>query len=328
MNIFETIAKVTTRVEPFHSQFLADALDASIKGDRSLFDAVWKLAAPPDWEAPCEARISSEEVVDTGRIDVCISCEHPRKRIVGIEVKTVEHSAETGQLEKYRVGLTKKFRKYEVQISYLTPFNRERAGDAVNLLHTVKEFEEFARSFPRSRHLSWLDVADISWDSNELWRQHQSHVRESISSRQALSKRLELNRGFAEFFGEEAAARFLGKFEQIGVSGTEVNLSELGGLTSVSGLLIDALEPLLNADSVSRNVNREDRFSNDLRQKFLTSPYHEVHEALFGLSALYSHVWVQGKRDYAVRTAHRKHSSGVSLLRSDGPERLVVGQRR
>ena len=328
MNIFGTIGKVTTRVEPFHSQFLADALDASLKGDRSLFDAVWKLTAPPAWEVPHEASVSSEEVVQSGRIDVCIRCDHPSQRVVAIEVKTDERSAESGQLEKYRVGLIKRFSKYEVQMSYLTPFNRERAGDAVGLLHTVREFEGFARSFPSSRHLSWLDVADISWDSNELWKQHQSYVRESISSREALGKKLELNRGFAEFFGEEAATRFLDRIEQLGVSGTEVNLSELVDLPSFARSLADAFETLLITDNVSGNVSREDRFSNELRQQFLTSPYHEVHEALFGLSERYPYVWVQGKRDYGIRTAHRKHSSGVSLLRSDGPERLVVGERR
>ena len=52
LNVFTTIHKATHRIEPFHSQFLADALDDSIRGDQSLFDAVWRLAAPSGWELP------------------------------------------------------------------------------------------------------------------------------------------------------------------------------------------------------------------------------------------------------------------------------------
>ena len=46
MNIFETIERVSGTYEPYHSRFLADALEDSLGGDRSLFDAVWRLAAP------------------------------------------------------------------------------------------------------------------------------------------------------------------------------------------------------------------------------------------------------------------------------------------
>ena len=328
MNIFETIGRVSRRYEPYHSQFLTDALESSLKCDRSLIDDVWKLAAPPDWEPPEQAAVSAEEVVESGRIDVCIRSDHPNRRVVGIEVKTDDASAHSGQLEKYRTGLMKKFRGYDVQISYLTPFNREHAGEAADSLTTVRVFEEFASDSTRSRHLSWLDVADIPWDGNHLWKQHQAYVHQHISSRKELQKRSALNRGFAEFFGREAADRFLEEIGLLGVRDTEINFSEFRDVPSFARSLADAFGILLGTANVSRNVRRDDKFPDELRRRFLESQYCEAHVAMFDLSRRFPHVWVQGKRDYGVRTAHRKYSSGVSLLRSDGPERLVVGERR
>ena len=48
MNIFETMEKTSRRIEPFHSQFPADALHASIGGDRSLFNQKWVLDIADD----------------------------------------------------------------------------------------------------------------------------------------------------------------------------------------------------------------------------------------------------------------------------------------
>ena len=186
MNIFETIRSTTTRIERIHSQFLADALTDSLKGDRSLFNGVWKLVASPDWEVPTCAKVSVEEIVKRGRVDICIRCEEPSNRVVGIEVKTDAASATDGQLEKYRDGLEEKFPNFDTQIAYLTPFNRERARDKADSLETVKVFEKFAKVSPNARHVSWLDVADIAWDDNVLWKQHQAYIRRNISSHNKL----------------------------------------------------------------------------------------------------------------------------------------------
>ena len=110
MNIFETIGKATSRIERFHSQFLADALCESLKGNRSLFDQVWTLVAPSGWEIPersDQVRVIPEQGVEGGRVDICIHCFAPQDRVIGIEIKTVEDSSEPGQLERYRAGLKK-----------------------------------------------------------------------------------------------------------------------------------------------------------------------------------------------------------------------------
>ena len=177
MNIFETIEKTTTRIEPFHSQFLADALQASIGSDRLLFNAVWRLAAPEVWEAPVRADINAEEFVPgQGRIDIAIRCDSPERRMVGIEVKTTDSSVEPGQLARYWNGLSEKFPEHAIVIAYLTPFNRKWAPDKADDLATVREFDGFQANYPEARHISWLDIAAIPWDGNELWRQHRLYV--------------------------------------------------------------------------------------------------------------------------------------------------------
>ena len=191
LNIFEVIGKTTSRIEPFHSEFLGEALRVSVSGDRSLFDAVWRLAAPADWDMPHSPRIETEEKAEkdkkdaTGgqRIDISIH-DDERRRLLGIEVKTTKASAKKGQLEGYLDGLSDKYgydKKDEdrIAITYLTPFNRKRAGDAANSLPTVEKFQQVHGN---ARHISWLDIAEIPWDGNELWRQHQAYIQQEIAS--------------------------------------------------------------------------------------------------------------------------------------------------
>ena len=264
MNIFETIREVTSKYEPFHSQFLADALAESLSGDRSLFEAVWKISAPPGWEIPDHAYITAEEVVEQGKPDICVRCVEPKNRILGIEVKTVDASAHSGQLEKYLDGLKKKYPQFEIQIAYLTPFNRERAGDTAGRLHTIQVFEEFLEAFPSARHVSWLDIADIPWDGNDLWRQHQDFVVKCISPKEKLLVNPERNREFAHFFGEEPVERFWEAMRVLGVhegeNGAELDLSELGrDLPSFARELARAFEILIDGNNVSRN-GKSDKF--------------------------------------------------------------------
>ena len=215
MNIFETMEKTSRRIEPFHSQFLADALQASIGGDRSLFNAVWRLAAPEVWEAPERADINAEEFVPgQGRIDIAIRCDSPERRIVGVEVKTTDSSATDGQLERYRDGLAGKFPGYAVAIAYLTPFNRKWAMDKADDLATVREFDGFQANYPEARHISWLDIAAIPWNGNELWRQHQLYVYQRISSHEKL--RLATAREQSPDNGDAVAA-FRGVLSEIGL---------------------------------------------------------------------------------------------------------------
>ena len=131
MNIFE----ITGKTETIHSRFLAECLRDSAKGiggRRSLFNCFWKLAAPSDWEIPKSPEITDEQPVGESqmKIDICVldRGQHNRNRILSIEIKTRESSTDPGQLERYREGLEKSHRGWDLAMVYLTPFNLERAS--------------------------------------------------------------------------------------------------------------------------------------------------------------------------------------------------------
>ena len=332
MNIFESIGRATRRTEPFHSQFLADALTDSIEGDRSLFEAVWRMTTPNGWEVPEQVGIVAEDVVERGRIDISIKSDEPVCRVLGIEVKTTDSSTTEGQLERYLKGLEEKYRGrgYEVAIAYLTPFNRERAADRAQALPTVKEFDDFCKVHPTARHVSWLDIAEIPWNGNELWRQHQEYVDRHISSQKKLDITTTRDRSLDHFFGGECVDAFWEELGDIGKAsadgGAVIELADRA--PDFADRLAKSLRILAtDGEGVALNAKRSDKFSDDLRRQFLESPHCKVHEALFALSR-HCHVWVQGERDYGVRVAHERHPGGVSLVRSVDPDCLkIVGQR-
>lgn len=266
------------------------------------------------------------------RIDLCIYCEHPHKRVVGIEVKTVDASATAGQLEAYHKGLEENFRAYAIQVAYLTPFNKERAGETADRLRTIRGFEKFARKHSTSRHVSWLDVADISWNGSDLWCQHQEYVREHISSKKLLEKP-EWNRDFAHFFGEEATVQFSTKLEELGIrleeDGVRINLADFhNSLSTFATKFAKVFEVLFRGERVSRKAQKPDQFGQELRARFLRSDYSDVHDALLKIAERNSFVWVKGKSDYGIRIAHKDYTSGVSLVRSHGEALLSLGSPR
>ena len=340
LNIFEVIRKTTSRIEPFHSRFLGEALCVSAKGDRSLFDAVWGLAAPKGWDTPRNPTIKNEKGTDGDtkggrRIDITIH-DKERDRLLGIEVKTTGASAKEGQLEGYLEGLSAqcgydKKDQGRIAIAYLTPFNRERAGDDADSLSTVKIFEKFQKVHENARHVSWLDIADIPWDGNELWRQHQDYVREKISSRNTLESIVSRDRIFDSFFSPEAVANFwavLPEGEKQADGSIRIDLESLEN--DAPTLLVKAFAILIEDDEkISRNASRKNDVSIALIGKFLGSEHAAVHRALFDLTRQYSHVWWKGTTDYGLRVASKDHpSSGVSLVRSKGESSLHIGESR
>ena len=335
LNIFETIGKVQRRTEPFHSRFLADALAESLKPgqDRSLFDGVWQLTTT-DWEAPEHAEIIPEEdVTEQKRIDICV-VDKSHHRVLGIEVKTTDDSAEHGQLEIYRDGLEEKYNGWSIAIAYLTPFNRERSRDKADFLQAVQVFDSFSQKSPGARHVSWLDVADIAWDGRDLWKQHQAYVHEYISSYTNLNKRMLISRGFDHFFGDKPADELGRYLHKLGVEATDngaiIELEDFRGCHSFANNLARAFETLIqHGDGINRNVYKDDQFPEHARRRFLQSPYRDVHLALFNLSHRIPYVWVKGESNYGIRVAHKSYRSGVSLVTSDGEERLhKIGAHR
>ena len=335
LNIFEVIEKTTHRIEPFHSEFLAAALRISAEGDRSLFETVWRRAAPQAWFAPLEPEIVTEDLMDDGRrIDICIF-DKSRNRVLGIEVKTTKASAKKGQLEDYLGGLAKRYKlciddENRLAISYLTPFNRERAREVADHLATVTIFEEFRKRHKNARHISWLDIADIPWDGNVLWQQHQTYVRQKISNNEQLENIMPRDRALDRFFAADAIKNFWIELPFIGnFDGKTGLVVDLGDHKDDYSRLVSAFELLIeDTEAVVREAKRQDRVSEGLTERFLGSEYGPSHRALFDLARRYDHVWLAGERDYGLRVAHKAHSGGVSLVRSKGERYLQIGQSR
>ena len=330
MNIFETIARVTRRIEPFHSTYLGDALRESLAGDSRLFAGIWTLATggDPDWPVPRDAEVRTEDVLGKKRIDVVIH-DVSGKRVLGIEVKTRDASAEQGQLHNYLQRLGKKYPNESIRLVYLTPFNQERAGKAAAKLRTIAVFSQFAAQHPQSRHLSWLDIAELDWHGGEVWQQHRAYVHQHISPLTKLEVPPRGGREFGSFFREDenVVAEFWEALVEAGAHAID-DIVELTSDVDAQGF-IDAFRILIESPSLDAGANKADDYQQTERARFRDSEYGEVHAGLFRLAEEYSHVWVSGKRDFGLRVAHPRHrSTGVSLARSIATGRFQIGQSR
>ena len=331
LNIFNSIHEATRRREPFHSQFLADALHDSVNGERSLFEEFWRLATPDGWKPPERPLVDAEHRFDDGRrIDICIvDNAGPKKRVLGVEVKTSSASAQRDQLEAYRLGLIKNHPRADIAIAYLTPFNREKAGESAERFPEVTVFDEFAENFEQARHLSWLEIAEIDWDGRDIWRQHQAYVIKTIAPKCELEPHALHNQSFYEFFGTDLAGRFFEALQEMGVetgvTGAEIDLKRLGADPNSFTRVFEV--HIYDGVGVAKS-EKSDRFTDDLRERFIESDYGEFHRALFNLSRRFGNVWVSGAKDYAIRVAHKRYGNGVSLVRSRDSATLETGRPR
>ena len=184
MNIFKVIEGTTSRIEPFHSGYLAECLSTS----RELLASFWSLAvkgSAEPWPVPDTVEVFPEYTLEGGkRIDILIR-DTLAKRVMGIEVKTTESSIEEGQLDGYLCRLLDKYPDHKVWIVYLTPFNavnppRDSEGNEQES-NCSNEFSKFQTGYSSSSHLSWTEVSQLRWtESDDVWRQHQQYVLDVI----------------------------------------------------------------------------------------------------------------------------------------------------
>ncbi len=353
-NIFEVINKGRTLSEPQHSAFLAAMLEWSQKSDRRLLDAFWEKAAPADW-SPLSGKVTikREEYLGRGigRVDLTLR-DVARRRILGVEVKTRKEAVSSGQLNRYLGGLTNVYDGYDLAIAFLTPFNRQRADavaddlpsvaeDVTDALPSVKEFDKFHAAFPKSVHLSWLDLADIdlansNWEGRDLWEQHCAHVRETISSSEQLvtwgpSGR---SRQLADIFGEEAAAAFEEHMDKA-VEGDSKEGGYILDLTQVrdSDAFVNALRALIESEEVRSPKKAKGTFEDAPPLiEFLKepAPVGEAHLAIFQLAGEHENAWISGKKNYLLRVVHPKYATGVTLLSSftNGKNVKILGKMK
>ena len=87
-NIFDVIGSVSSRVEPYHSAFLAEMLRWSLTSDRRLFDEFWRMATP-GWQTPKgDVVIRTEDDIGQGRVDLTLL--EGETRVLGVEVRDID----------------------------------------------------------------------------------------------------------------------------------------------------------------------------------------------------------------------------------------------
>jgi len=306
MNIFQTIGQTTRRIEPFHSQFFADVLKESFEGDQELFRGFWSLVMdrPSSDPLPTKVKIEAEKFVGSGRVDITIYDE-AAGLIIGIEVKTTEASSTKGQLSRYQRDLESMCRDTDVRMVYLTPFNKSFSPDRAT--RSIREFQSLLDERPNTRHLSWLQIADIDWSAGgDLWSQHRSYIRDVICVDRPSNKRQ-----LDKLFDAQSVMEF---WKELDVAvpthdGGLIEFSEVidqERLVHAFGILVDASEP-------DNSRSYRNKISDQLRTEYLGSEYSQIHAGLFDLTQT-RWAWVDGKQQYGLRVPHIAHkSSGVSL---------------
>ena len=330
MNIFAIIQDVQTRNEPIHSNFLAEALKESLSDDRDLIDQFWTMAVAgdPTWPLADQLIITAEDpFFDRKRVDLTLVDNHAML-CIGVEIKTDDDSAQQGQLSGYQTQLELKYPEHRVRMVYLTPFNRERAGAQSMGLHSITEFEAFVKAHPDAAHpvhLSWMDVADIDWaGGGDIWRQHQTYVRDVICEPQNHDLR-----DLDDFFGPEAVKDFVDAIAAcvpIQTRGSVVSfvLDEVSDPTA----LVNAFRILIESPFAGRHRALSNRFDTGLRNVYYDSDFSTIHSGLFALADEYPWVWLQGIGNYGLRVAHPRSAGGVSICTSNGTDKLRIGQLR
>ena len=331
LNIFCIIRQVSSRIEPYCSQFFADALSSSFEKDRTLFEKVWTLSSPPDWKPPTEARIVVEEILEGNkRIDIAIFDE-ALSRILGIEVKTTDESVEPEQLETYYRLLQRQYPSKEVAVVFVTPFNEGSVKDisknsfeAVRL-PSVREYHELCRAIcpDRAAHVSWRQIANIDWAGDPLWKQFVWFVQNQIASNDILEEYLRNDLSLARFFSDGAVEEFKIAMRGLTRSDGSVRLETLASDPGALQSFLKALTTLIEDEQrVDLRKSRQDRFVADGIAKLIESEYGRVHGEVFKLSSEYCHVWIEGKNDYGLRVTHKNHPGGVSILTSSAKDNL------
>lgn len=337
-NFFSLFHRVTSRIEPLHSE----ALGLFLELDPDLTERLMRRALPDeliarhDLTAPPE--VTTEEVLPNhNRIDITLRYS---TLLVGIEVKTSDASSTSGQLSRYleQLQMIERYQDLEPFMIYLTPFNRASISEEIDIeqVKSVREFDDFEARYPnRGAHLNWRDVSDLypegapSPQLGAMYDQHRAYIEEYLCDL-GVFKMLQESRGLTKFFGEEHTTRFLAIFRHSAFF-TErakdyvITLSDLDGQERV---VIDALLALLRSPELKHTARKSNEVSSSsVWEGFTSGPHGLFFERLFAEVASVPHAWFKGEGRLGLRAAHPRHSSGVSVC-TLSPEELVIRKFR
>ena len=324
MNIFEIHRRTTSRIEPFHTAYLASCLTES----QELLGKFWALATAGNeiWPVPStHVRVVEEDILDDGkRVDIVVRASSPNL-LIAVEAKTTDSSVKPGQLAAYLERLKVKYPNHCIWMTYLTPFNTMNEPEGYRGHEAIKEFQRFNSRYAHSTHLSWVDVAGLVWQGNDdVWRQHTEYIRETICKPPTLIV------GWGSLdqdLGWEIMRDFWHEIDKTGFH------ADKGVLTlkpdNDPEALAGALKLLLSSEKVrSKSIGRR-TVAEGVKSELVKSTYGQFHQQVFQLLDEYPFLGIRGKKGYGltlpVQGVHRVVSICTSKL--EYPERLTIGRK-
>jgi len=343
INIFEIIDKVTSRIEPFHSEFLA----SSFRNDRGLLNRFLIHIKNKYNNESIQQFIEAEELIiksedsfeDYRRIDITIQ-EPISRTIIGIEVKTSDSSVFKNQLSFYNNNLLQKYPDHNVVIVFLTPFNHQNIPSEISpvLIHAITEFLDFNKQNQNSIHINWKDIVNLYNNSqsneNSLYTAHKEYITSKVTNESLLIRRinsLARNRGLAEFLGEECVETFFDNLFNNNIIRHEDDkkiIFNIGENINNYESLIDSFEILIDSEKLQKTSKKLNKV-----QEYLTNQYEhgssgDFFKQFFSFINNYSYLWLEGTGRIGVRASHILHpSSGVSLFTLD-EDNIVLYKNR
>ena len=342
MNIFNIINSVTSRIEPFHSEFLSTCL----RKDQKLRNQLLGFILPENLKKGFiessnheMLEIRSEDVFhNKKRIDIIIH-DKKNKQIIGIEVKTTDSSVTENQLLIYLEGMQTKYNDHSVYMVYLTPYNRENIPSTIlpGQISSIREFDQFNKLYSKSIHINWKDVVELYPNDNSnsfLYCQHRQYIIEQIIDDSSLISKFEFierNRSFSEFIGNTTFENFI-KFlqrERIFFHETEKEFTVfLNENTEKFLKIITLIEILTSSENLDKTVTKRDEVDQSLIDSYENSRFKDFFIMLFSTIQQYKYLWLKGNNRIGLRAPHSSHkSSGVSLLTINFDSIKIVKER-
>lgn len=343
INIFEIIDKVTSRIEPFHSEFLA----SSFRNDRGLLNRFLIHIKNKYNNESIQKFIEAEELIvksedsfeDYRRIDITIQ-EPKSKLIIGIEVKTSDSSVSKNQLSFYYNNLLLKYPDYNVIMVYLTPFNHENIPHTISptLIHSITEFVEFNKQIQNSIHINWKDLVTLYNNSqsneNYLYSAHKEYITSKVTDESLLIRRInsfDRNRGLAEFLGAECVETFFENLFNNNIQYDEDDKKIIFNITkNVQNYesLINSFEILIDSEKLQKTSIKPNKVQENLIRQYEQGSNGEFFKLFFSFINNYSYLWLEGTGRIGIRASHILHpSSGVSIFTIDEHNVMIYKKR-
>ena len=356
VNLFGVIRDVSSRIEPYHSHFLAMIL--AYEANQTFRLEFIKKCVPDNiiseydlLNITCEeiAIIPERTINDGEKIDILINFKNKNFKL-GIEIKTSDSSTSQGQLMSYRNGLHKEYEGHTIFMAYITPFNSENPPKKDINIHAVNEYKSFIGSYPdECIHLNWDQIVDLysHVDSNNnhqlsLLDQHREYIKREITNKDKYLKKLDNNRALSIFLGEVTVKKFYSFLteydfiDSINYDSDDIANYTIFDLDTYIGhyhVLVEALTVLLNSEQLKvkeRKKQTADEEMEKLKAAYEKGLHGEFFKNLFDVIFTKKYIWLKGTNDIGVRALHKEGlggPNGVSIFTITKNSVLLTNKR-